>query len=98
MKSQTLKNDECTYYIQGMPAFSIERQKGKLTITKWFEPFNIAILSLPNEMLLYTEGGDEWFGLRTVSDIKMLAFGADTFVVPDHILEELNLKGGDNDS
>ena len=94
LEDQKLKNDECIYYIKGQEAVAIKRVDGKLTITKWWEPWDLAIITLPNDVPLYTEYGEEWFGLRTVSDIKTLAFGTDTFVVPDHVIEQLDLVGG----
>tara|TARA_B100000029_G_C17236990_1_gene837546 strand:+ start:252 stop:557 length:306 start_codon:yes stop_codon:yes gene_type:complete len=88
---QKLKNDECVYYIKGEPAFSLERKEGKVVVTKWFEPWDMLIITTPNDTPLYTEYGDEWFGVFTVSDIKMLAFGADEFVVSDEMISKLNL-------
>ncbi|MBM88281.1 MAG: hypothetical protein CMQ41_07870 [Gammaproteobacteria bacterium] len=89
-----VKNDLQTYYLLGEPVVDIIRKEGKLVVEKWYSTWYELIIFMPNEQSLFTHMGEEWHGIQTVSDLKILVYGEDTFTVSDEMAEAIrNYKG-----
>ena len=79
---------ECLYYIKNQPAVLVQRVELKPKPVKIFEPFDVALIIMENDIPLYTEGGIDPFGLETIGDLKMLIWGQKEFVIPDSELDK----------
>ena len=89
-----IKNDLQTYYLASEPVVDIERINGRIEIVKWHGQWHETIVLVDNDLVFHTHLGEEWFGIHTVSDLKILIFGKDTFVVSDEMAYAIrNYKG-----
>ena len=71
-----------TFYIKGTKAAQITFDP-KTNLADWifFEPWDLLLAVVGNEVPVEVESGDN-FGIFTTSDLKIKAFGTDTFKRP----------------